>query len=305
MPFTSRPYRRPYVNLNPPRFQFPVPWRTPVMIRSSLVAVVVTTLLGCSGMSSAQTASDSASPMITGTVTYLVRMALQPEAAIDVRIEDVSLADAPAKLVAEYIFAAAGKQVPIPFQLPYTAQDIQANHRYQVRARISVEDKLIFATTQAYPVITHGAPTHVALVLQPISGAPVSPNSGTSSGNTNAPPLRGTHWKLTEVNGEHTVVQEGENAAHLLLDATENRFSGSTGCNRMTGTFALEGNSLHFDAAATTRMACPEPLMKQERAVTTVLGTISGYRISGRTLELVAGDKTVARFKAAKPTAPQ
>jgi putative lipoprotein len=274
------------------------------MIRSSLVAAVVTTLLSCSGISSAQAGSDSASasPMITGTVTYLVRMALQPEAAIDVRLEDVSLADAPAKLVAEYIFAAAGKQVPILFQLPYTAEDIQPNHRYQVRARISVEDKLIFATTQAYPVITNGAPTHVDLVLQPVSGTPATPKPGTGSETTNAATLRGTHWKLTELNGERTVTQEGENGAHLLLDASENRFSGSTGCNRMTGTFVLEGNSLHFGAAATTMMACPEPLMKQEQAVTTALGAVTGYRISGRTLELLAGDKTVARFKAAKPT---
>lgn len=275
------------------------------MLRSSLVAAVVTTLLSCSGISSAQAASDSASPMITGTVTYLVRMALQPEAAIDVRLEDVSLADAPAKLVAEYIFAAAGKQVPIPFQLPYTAKDIQPNHRYQLRARITVDDKLTFTTTQAYPVITNGAPTHVDLVLQPVSGAPASPNSGASGGNTNAPPLRGTHWKLTELIAEPNVTQEGENAAHLLLDATENRFSGSTGCNRMAGAFVLEGNSLHFDAAATTMMACPEPLMKQEHAMTTMLGAVTSYRISGRTLELLAGDKTVARFKAAKPTPSQ
>jgi putative lipoprotein len=97
--------------------------------------------------------------MITGTVTYRVRMALPANAAIDVRLEDVSRADAPAAIVAENIFAAGGKQVPIPFQLTYSPGDIQAGHRYQVRAQIIVEDKSLFVTSSAYPVLTNGAPS--------------------------------------------------------------------------------------------------------------------------------------------------
>ena len=183
----------------------------------------------------AQTASNSApsSPMITGTVTYLVRMALPPNAAIDVRLEDVSRADAPATVVAENIFAAAGKQVPIPFQLPYSAKDIQANHRYSVRARITVEDKLIFTTTQTYPVVTGGAATTVNLVLQPASTAPAAPTAGSSSGTEAAKagplPLRGTYWVLTELNGQPPAASMGKNIAHLVLDVTESRYSGSTG----------------------------------------------------------------------------
>jgi heat shock protein HslJ len=52
-------------------------------------------------------------------------------------------------------------------------------------------------------------------------------------------------------------------------------------------------------------MACPEPLMTQEQAFTKMLQSVTGYRISGRTLELLAGDKTVAKFKLAKPTQAQ
>jgi hypothetical protein len=36
-----------------------------------------------------------------------------------------------------------------------------------------------------------------------------------------------------------------------------------------------------------------------------MLQSVTGYRISGRTLELLAGDNTVAKFKPAKPTQAQ
>jgi putative lipoprotein len=130
-----------------------------MMIRRPVIAVFLMCLIFWPAIGVAQAPSNSgqSSSMITGSVTYRVRMALPPNAAIDVRLEDVSRADAPAAVVAENIFAAEGKQIPIPFQLPYSANDIQASHRYQVRAQITVEDKLLFVTTTAYPVLTNGA----------------------------------------------------------------------------------------------------------------------------------------------------
>ena len=97
------------------------------MIRHSPVIVVLTSAVFLPMISIAQSlpSPGRSSPMITGTVTYRVRMALPANAAIDVRLEDVSRADAPAVIVAENIFAAAGKQVPIPFQLPYSPGDIR------------------------------------------------------------------------------------------------------------------------------------------------------------------------------------
>lgn len=43
----------------------------------------------------------------------------------------------------------------------------------------------------------------------------------------------------------------------IIFSATENRFSGNTGCNRMTGIFMRKADSLRFDERiVTTRMAC-------------------------------------------------
>jgi putative lipoprotein len=279
-----------------------------MMIRRPVVVFPIICLIFLPAFCVAQAASDSgpASPMITGTVTYRVRMALPPNAAIDVRLEDVSRADAPASVVAENIFLAAGKQVPIPFQLPYTAGDIQPNHRYQARAQIMAGDRLLFVTTTAYPVLTNGAPSTVNMVLQPVSSAPEAAASGTESNTDKAgsTPLFGTTWRLTDLDGRPPAQTTGKNFAQLVLDGSQNRYSGSSGCNRLTGTIELKDDSLNFGAGASTMMACPEPLMTQEQAFTKMLQSVTGYRIRGRTLELLAGDKTVAQFKAVKPAQP-
>jgi len=278
-----------------------------MMIRRPVIAVFLMCLIFLPVIGVAQAPSNSgqsSSAMITGTVTYQVRMALPPDAAIDVRLEDVSRADAPASVVAENIFMANGKQIPIAYQLPYSANDIQASHRYQLRAQITVEAKLLFVTTTAYPVLTNGAPSTVNMVLQPVSSPPAASGSGSESNPEQAghTPLFGTTWRLTELNGKPPAQTTGKNFAQLVLDGGQNRYSGSSGCNRLTGTIELKDDSLSFGAGASTMMACPEPLMTQEQAFTKMLQSVTGYRISGRTLELLAGDKTVAKFKAAKPT---
>jgi putative lipoprotein len=54
--------------------------------------------------------------MIRGTAAYRERMALPPGAVLEVRLEDVSRADAPAELLASATIV-TDRQVPIPFAL--------------------------------------------------------------------------------------------------------------------------------------------------------------------------------------------
>jgi heat shock protein HslJ len=141
------------------------------------------------------------------------------------------------------------------------------------------------------------------MVLQPVSSAPPASSSGAEKNaeTASSAPLLGTTWRLTELSGKPPAQATGKNFAQLVLDGSQNRYSASSGCNRLTGTIELKGDSLNFGAGASTMMACPEPLMTQEQAFTKMLQSVTGYRVSGRTLELLAGDKTVAKFKAAKP----
>jgi uncharacterized lipoprotein YbaY len=107
--------------------------------------------------------------VLTGTVTYLQRMALPPNAVIEVVLADVSRADAPATIVATQTITAAGKQVPFPYELTYDPAAINPAMTYAVQARILVDGKLRFISTQRYPALTRGAPaTGINIVVQPV-----------------------------------------------------------------------------------------------------------------------------------------
>jgi len=263
------------------------------MTRWQSITAVFSIILGCAHLCQAQSSTAAGpGPMITGTLTYMARMALPPDAAIDVRLEDVSLADAPAKPVAENIFALGQSQVPVPFQLPYNPSEIQPSHRYSVRANITVDGNLLFTTTQLYPVLTNGASTDVALLLERVQSRPSEPAVASNT-------LRGTKWILIELDGK-PVALSGTNPACLMLDPEGKSYSGSSGCNRLTGKFQLDGNSLQLLGGAMTMMACPDPLMKQEQEFNKALTATGSYELSGNVLELLAGKKVLARFSAAQ-----
>ena len=105
---------------------------------------------------------------VTGSVTYRERIALPPSAVITVKLVDVSLADAPAVLIAEQVIATAGRQVPFEFALEYDASIIQPSHTYAVQVRIENGDRLLFISDKMNPVITRDAPTHLDIVVRRI-----------------------------------------------------------------------------------------------------------------------------------------
>lgn len=126
------------------------------MLRKTMMVTIL--LLGLAALAGCGKSSGKAT--VTGTATYLQRIALPPDAVMTTRIEDVSKADAPAEVIGEQVIQTQGKQVPIPFDVSYDASQIQENHSYGLRVRI--EDgagKLLFINDANVPVITRGNPT--------------------------------------------------------------------------------------------------------------------------------------------------
>lgn len=101
---------------------------------------------------------------VTGTVAYRERIALTPEAVVEVQLLDVSIADASAKLIAEQTIRPQ-HQVPIPFELAYDPAEIDERFTYTVRATIRERGRLVFTTDRSYRVLTRGSPNHVDLIL--------------------------------------------------------------------------------------------------------------------------------------------
>lgn len=114
------------------------------------------------------TTMPTAEAAVTGTVTYRPRIALPPGARVEISLQDVSRADAPAEIIASQTMVLEGEQVPVAFSLPYDPAQIEETHTYAVRASIYVEDQLRFTTTRRYGVITQDSPTTIEVIVDPV-----------------------------------------------------------------------------------------------------------------------------------------
>ena len=231
------------------------------------------------------TQASAAQPSVSGTVVYRERVALPPDAAIEVKLQDVPGAGGTAHTIAESVFASGGKQVPIAFQLSYNPADINPAHKYQVQANIRVNGKLMFTGVIPYLVITQGEPSRVDLLLE---RAPEKPAQAAGR------KLTDTNWKLVQVNGKAAVVVEGSEA-HIFLEK-KGMFTGSTGCNQMTGSFIASEGALQFTPGGMTMKMCVQPLMEQ--ALVAAMKATTNYKIDGDALELLNGTQPLAKFQA-------
>ena len=125
-----------------------------------LPAGAMLVLCACSTDPSPEMAgAEELSGRLTGTVTYRERIRLRPDAVVSVRLEDISLADAPSKRLAEQTIEVAGRSVPIPYELVYDAASIDSRMSYAVRAEIrDGAGKLLWTSDTVHPALTRGAP---------------------------------------------------------------------------------------------------------------------------------------------------
>ncbi|MCL1147032.1 YbaY family lipoprotein [Shewanella sp. 10N.261.52.F9] len=106
------------------------------------LAVAASMLTGC--------ATSNAVVEIQGEVWYKERIMLPENAVITVQVQDVSLADAPAEVIAE--FERNDVSTPTPFQFLINRDQFEDGHTYSIGARISLDDKLMFINTQSYRI---------------------------------------------------------------------------------------------------------------------------------------------------------
>jgi uncharacterized lipoprotein YbaY len=106
---------------------------------------------------------------ITGSVTYLPRIAMPPHAVVEIALVDVSRADAAAITLASQTIVMNGRQVPIPFELVYDPAQIDPRMSYAVQARITVDGQLRFINTRRTAVLTQGNPSEVEVIVDPVS----------------------------------------------------------------------------------------------------------------------------------------
>ena len=98
--------------------------------------------------------------------------------------------------------------------------------------------------------------------------------------------LRDTEWRVIEVDGERPTYDDGRQRPRLRLD-DDGRFTGSTGCNALSGSYELDADGLRFVASAASLAACLPTLATAERRFLDALAAVRQAQLAGTTLDLV------------------
>ena len=227
--------------------------------------------------------------LVEGTVVYRERMMLPPGAEVEVQLQDISRADAMATILAEVRLTPQGGP-PYPFSIEYEPTTIDPRRTYALRATISARERLLFSSTE---YIDPFAGNPVEVLVQRVAEPVQAPATG----------LTDQHWLLESLGGEPAPPGMEGKPVYLEFDAKEQRAGGFSGCNRYSGSYSLEGGtagpggSLAFGMMMGTLMAC-ESIGDLEQRYLGMLGSVTGYRLAGDRLDLLAGSDVVASFRA-------
>jgi putative lipoprotein len=85
--------------------------------------------------------------------------------------------------------------------------------------------------------------------------------------------LAGSEWRPVEIAGTAT----SEDVEVFLQFRAEGAVAGMAGCNRFTGSYTIEDETLEFSPLAATMMACPDPQMQVEQFLFAALGQVRGF----------------------------
>ncbi|MCA9948660.1 MAG: META domain-containing protein, partial [Anaerolineales bacterium] len=105
--------------------------------------------------------------------------------------------------------------------------------------------------------------------------------------------LAGTNWVLGTLNDELRI----SGTSPFLQFATDGTVSGSDGCNQFSTTYVQDGSNLTIEQpAASTMMACEEPVMAQATAFMTALADTTNFAMTEYDLALLNGEQILATF---------
>jgi heat shock protein HslJ len=139
--------------------------------------------------------------------------------------------------------------------------------------------------------------TPAALSATLLAGIVFFASCGGENGDAEAPAsLDGSSWTLVE--GMDITIPD-DVAMTIVFEA--GRASGSGGCNRFTGSYEQDGESISLGRVASTRMACDEEVMSAERAYLSALESVSSWSATGGVLVLSDNsDQALLRYEASE-----
>jgi heat shock protein HslJ len=106
--------------------------------------------------------------------------------------------------------------------------------------------------------------------------------------------LAGSEWRPVEI----AEVAIADDADIFVQFRAEGRITGHGGCNRFFGIYRLDGGRMHIGPLASTRKACPGPVMHRESGLLGALSRAKGFTRDRIDLTLRdASGNVIARFR--------
>lgn len=219
-------------------------------------------------------AALAAPATLRGTVSWRERIALPPGAILEVGLVDVSLADAPARVIARTRIL-AGRGGSVRYRLRYETARIRPRRSYALQARISHRGRLLFITATRHSIFDGGSENTDITVER------VRDESGPSPAATPA-----GRWLAEDIRGGGVI-----DRLQLVIEiAADGAVSGSGGCNRIAGRADIAGPSISFGRLVSTRMACAPAAMNQEQKFLAALNEVRRWRIDPARRKLILSD---------------
>lgn len=102
-------------------------------------------------------------------------------------------------------------------------------------------------------------------------------------------------WALEEIDGVAVAVNDfGREIPVLEFHKVDGQVMGNSGCNRLSGSYKIEGAKISFGPMISTKMACPG---NGEQRFLNALNTVDAFRIENLKLYLLKGDSEVLQFR--------
>ncbi len=220
-------------------------------------------------------AMPAAAGVLSGDVFYRERVALPPNAVLEISLVDVTRPGGLGELVAS-MQVRPNRQVPIPFEIRYGDDDVDPRRSYAVRANILADGRLLFVNARPQRVLTLGHPSSVRILMAAVMSVASAGDNG----------MVGQEWLAEDIGGRGVV----DNVRTAITIGAGGEVTGSGGCNRLRGVAQTDGSSLTFGTMATTRMMCPPAVMDQEGKFLRALDLTREFRLDGPYLKFLDRD---------------
>lgn len=251
------------------------------LLLCSLIATGSMTLAGCQ---SAPEVEEKVMNSLQTEVYYLDRSMLPPNSELTVTLEDVSKMDVAATVISSKLVT-LNSAPPYQVSLDYDNALIKENMRYNVRAQIRKDGKLLYTSTQSNNPFASDEPLKIRVTKV---APPVKPNVS----------LTNTYWKAMVLNGESVNTPQGARELFVQLKA-DGSVKGFAGCNNFMGSFIAKEYGLRFKGMASTMKMCQGRANDLDRSMHQVLQDTFEYKIKGETLTLFNESKEkIAQFNA-------